>query len=397
MNQIDLQDLRFGEGAHLLVKRALAGIAVGEEIVVRGQAPDLEVHLEAWARSEGHRVRASGESRSLYLQRGAAESGRWQGAERAGDADPRKPEGVVEKPPRRWGLAARGATVEAGAPEFSFQLAEKSQVWAEEAVRLYAQAVAAQWDPNTAVPWDAEFELQQEVEDAVVQLMTYLIENEAAALIVPSRFIAQLHPHFREVMQLLAVQAADEARHVEVFTRRALLKRDRLGLSTVGGQASLKTLVDEPDFAIASFLLSVMGEGTFLTLLRFLERHAPEPVTRAITRLAANDEARHVAFGVAHLRESVKSDPALLDKLAHSVHRRHDALRHTAGLNQEVLDALTLLAAGAWDHDALREGSRRVTQLIHDMDIGRRTQLCRIGFEENQAGALSGLHTRNFM
>ena len=85
MNQIDLQDLRFGEGAHLLVKRALAGIAVGEEIVVRGQAPDFEVHLEAWARSEGHRVRASGESRSFYLQRGAAESGRWQGAERAGD------------------------------------------------------------------------------------------------------------------------------------------------------------------------------------------------------------------------------------------------------------------------------------------------------------------------
>jgi hypothetical protein len=47
VNQIDLRDLRFGEGAHLLVKRALAGIAVGEEIVVRGQAPDLEVHLEA--------------------------------------------------------------------------------------------------------------------------------------------------------------------------------------------------------------------------------------------------------------------------------------------------------------------------------------------------------------
>jgi hypothetical protein len=106
-----------------------------------------------------------------------------------------------------------------------------------------------------------------------------------------------------------------------------------------------------------------MGEGTFLTLLRFLEHHAPEPVTRAITRLAANDEARHVAFGVAHLRESVKSDPALLDKLAHSVHRRHDALRHTARLNQEVLDALTLLAAGAWDHDALREGNRRVRNL----------------------------------
>ena len=94
--------------------------------------------------------------------------------------------------------------------------------------------------------------------------MTYLIENENAALLVPARFLGQVHPHFREVMQLLAIQVADEARHVEVFTRRALLKRRRMGLSTVGGQASLKTLFDEPDFALASFLLSVLGEGTFL-------------------------------------------------------------------------------------------------------------------------------------
>jgi hypothetical protein len=34
-----------------------------------------------------------------------------------------------------------------------------------------------------------------------------------------------------------------------------------------------------------------MGEGTFLTLLKFLEEHAPE--------LAHRDEARHVAFGMA--------------------------------------------------------------------------------------------------
>src|SRR6185369_605713 len=137
-----------------------------------------------------------------------------------------------------------------------------------------------------AVPWKTPFELDDDVEDAVVQIMTYLIENETAALIIPSRFIAQMHPHFREVMQVLAVQAADEARHMEVFTRRALLKRANLGLSTVGGQTSLKTLLDEPDFAIASFLLSVLGEGTFLSLLRFLEQYAPDPITMAVTRLA---------------------------------------------------------------------------------------------------------------
>ena len=397
MIELDLGQLRFDEGAHLLIKRSLNSAEPGEDVLVHGDGRDLELQLEVWARSAGHKTWRDGDSGGLYLRRGAAFSGRWQGAEQAGHPDPDVPGGVTERPPQRWGLAARGATVEAGTPDFSFSLAVKRQVWADEAARLYASAVASQWDPNAAVPWDESFDLPDEVEEAVVQLMTYLIENETAALVVPSRFVAQLHPHFREVMQLLAIQAADEARHVEVFTRRALLKRERLGLSTIGGQASLKTLVDEPDFAVASFLLSAMGESTFLVLLRFLERHAPDPVTRTVTRLAANDEARHVAFAVAHLRESARHDPMLLDRLAQSLHRRHDALRHTAGLNQEVHDALVLMASGSWEHEDLREGNRLVSQLLLDMDAGRRRQLTRLGFDEEQAAALSGLHTRNFM
>ncbi len=254
-----------------------------------------------------------------------------------GDGDE---DSVAEHPPRSWGLAARGATIEAGTPEFDFQLADKVEVWSDDAARIYQQAVAAQWDPETAIPWNAPFDLADDLEDAVVQVMTYLIENETAALIVPSRFIAQLHPHFREVMQVLAVQAADEARHIEVFTRRARLKRSQLGLSTIGGQTSLKTLVDEPEFAIASFLLSVLGEGTFLSLLWFIERYAPDPVTAAVARLAAQDEARHVAFGLAHLSQHLTREPEFRPRLADAVRRRHDALRHTAGLNDEVFDAL---------------------------------------------------------
>ena len=270
-------------------------------------------------------------------------------------------------------------------------------VWADDVTRLYAQAVSSQWDPNTAVPWDAAFDLPADIENAVVQVMTYLIENETAALIVPSRFIAQLHPHFREVMQLLAVQAADEARHIEVFTRRALLKGTTLGLSTAGGQASLKTLLDEPDFAIASFLLSVLGEGTFLSLLRFLEVWAPDPVTAAVVRLAAQDEARHVAFGIAHLSTHIRKEPQLRERLAEAVHRRHESLRHTAGLNAEVFDSLLLLAAGSWDAVDIRNGHRRVLQLVHDMNEGRTLRMLRLGFTEGEAASLAGLHTRNFM
>lgn len=103
--------------------------------------------------------------------------------------------------------------VEAGSPEFHFALSDKVKVWSEDASRICAPAAASQWDPATAIPWDTPFELPGGVEDAIVQLMTYLVENETAALIVPSRFVAQLPPHFREVMQVLAIQAADEARH----------------------------------------------------------------------------------------------------------------------------------------------------------------------------------------
>jgi hypothetical protein len=227
--------------------------------------------------------------------------------------------------------------------------------------------------------------------------MTYLIENEMAALIIPSHFIAQMHPHFREVMQVLAIQAADEARHIDIFTRRALLNRDRLGLSAVAGQVSLKTLIDEPNFAIASFLLSVLGEGSFLSLLWFINKYAPDPITEAVARLAAQDESRHVAFGLAHLRQHAKRDPGVRAQLAAAVRRRHDVLRHTAGLNAEVFDALLLLAAGSWNTDALRQGHQRVMDLTRDMDQGRKSRLLRLGFSEAEAAELSSLHTRNFM
>jgi len=378
---VELGDLGFDEGAHLLVKRALAS---APRVTVRGTSPTLAIDLPAWCRSQGHACEGSTVSRGDF--------DRARGAERAGGLDV-----VVDHAPARWGLAARGALVEAGAPELDLPLAHKSEIWADEAARLYAQAAAAQWDPDTAIPWSATIDHGDDIEDAIVQVMTYLIENETAALLVPARFLGRIHPHFREVMQLLAIQAADEARHIEVFTRRARLRRTELGLSTAGGQASLATLFDEPDFAIASFLLAVLGEGSFLSLLWFLREHAPDVCTREVARLAAQDEARHVAFGLAHLQRHVAEDPTLRSRLAAAIERRHTALAHTAGLNEEVFDALLLLAAGSWEPHALRAGHAKVVALQQDMDDGRRQRLARLGFTPEEAAALSSLHTRNFM
>lgn len=296
-----------------------------------------------------------------------------------------------------WGLAPRGALVEPGEPTPSFSLTDGRALWSERAHALYVQAAAGQWDPSRAIDWNASIEHGADVESAVVQVMTFLIENEEAALVVPARFLGQVHPHFREIQQVLALTVADEARHIEVFTRRAGMTGRPLALSSAGGRASLQTLLDEPDFATASFLLSVMGEGTFVSLLGFLERHAPDPLTRQIAHLTRQDEARHVAFSMGHLERHAKLEPDLRQRLARAVERRHDALRSTAGLNDEVFDALVLLAAGEAAPGAIGRGWAAVQTLQRDMDESRRARLNRLGFSSGESEALSSLHTRNFM
>jgi len=406
---INIEKLSFTSGAHLLIKRALRDLPAGARLGVRVSTPDFAAHLRGWCREQGHEY-VEGDDQLAWIARGAAAHGRWRQAERSGLADARENDAApVDAPPADWGFAARGAAIEAGGPAFHYALQTKEQVWAENVPKLYAQAVAAQWNPQTAINWDEPFAPgapgvpgapgaeDEEMERAVVQVMTYLIENENAALQVPARFIAQIHPHFREVLQLLAVQIADEARHVEVFTRRATLRGGELGLSTVSGRQSLKTLLDEPDFALASFLLSVLGEGTFLNLLWFLERHAPDPLTRRIALLVAQDEARHVAFGVGHLQYQLATDPALRERLALAVTRRHEALAQTSGLNEEVFDALILMAAGSWRPEDIAAGYARAQTLKDEMRAGRKARLEKLGFSDAEAADLSALHTRNFM
>jgi hypothetical protein len=403
----DLADLGLDEGGHLLVARALARRAPGERLTVTGRHPALRVHLAAWCRAHGHRLADGDDSgpstadppaepapAALVVVKGSAGDRRWLSAARAGEAAG-PPEARADQ---TWGLAARGALVEAGGPPIGAQWSQREHVWADIAPRLYAAAAASQWDPATAVEWEAPLgAVPEEIERAVVQIMTYLVENEQAALIIPARLLSQLHPHFREVMQLLASQAADEARHVEVFSRRGMASGGPLGTSGAGGRASLQTLLGEPDFTTASFLLSVLGEGTFLDLLRFVHEHAPDPVTADVTRLALRDEARHVAFGVAHTAHLTRADPAYLGTLRLAVERRHAALADTAGLNAEVFDALVLLAAGSWRPAAIGRGWQAVQELRQRMDEGRRRRLAFVGFPDSEAAALSALHTRNFM
>jgi hypothetical protein len=140
-----------------------------------------------------------------------------------------------------------------------------------------------------------------------------------------------------------------------------------------------------------------MGEGTFVSLLSFLERHAPDPLSRRIAHLTRNDEARHVAFSLAHLERHIQLEPRLRSRLARAVERRHHELQSSAGLNEEVFDALVLLAAGDATPAAIHTGWQHVQTLQRDMAEAREARLTRLGFTSMEAETLSSLHTRNFM
>src|SRR5262245_4246112 len=105
LTTIDLEDLGFDRGAHLLVERALSVVPVGGRVEAVGLDPHLGVHLAAWVRSKGHALDGA------TIIRGDASDKRWRDAIRAGSAN--QPAGHAEP---TWGLAARGAVIESGGP-----------------------------------------------------------------------------------------------------------------------------------------------------------------------------------------------------------------------------------------------------------------------------------------
>ena len=151
------------------------------------------------------------------------------------------------------------------------------------------------------------------------------------------------------------------------------------------------------DFLEASFLLSVLGEGTFLDLLRFVEEHAPDEPTAEIARRTRADESRHVHFGMLHVRHALSVDAGLYGRLEAAVRRRAATLSGVGGMPAPLADALTILAARGTDPSSVARGHEALRGLLDTMHEARQKRLLHAGFSPAQAETLSSLHTPNFM
>jgi TusA-related sulfurtransferase len=407
---VDCGELPFGGGMLALVRPALDLLEPGGVLAVLTSTRSNADDLGTWCKVEHHTLieveqQAEGVSRilirkgSLGEPRGQLEDGMNLAPQSGGisAADMLKAVPFGESADPATGFAPRGARVEPGGPSYPFKVNDLAHAAPPDVAQLYDQAVAAQWSASEDIAWDRIKPLPRPLQRALGQTFTFLAENELSALYVPSRFIPRIHPHYVEVGQFLATQLMDEARHIDVFLKRARVGGGGLGISHATTSASLHSLLMLEDFTEAAFLLSVLGEGTFIDLLRYIENHAPDEVTADIVRRARADETRHVHFGMSHVRHTLKHDPTMYQRLEAAVRKRSANLAGAGGVPYAVQDALTILAAGGTNPAAVAKGHAAFRDLLDEMHDNRVKRLRTAGFSDEQASTLSDLHTPNFM
>lgn len=206
---------------------------------------------------------------------------------------------------RPRGAAAREDAYRIG----GYEIRSKKDIWLENAAALYEEALQRQWSSATDIPWETIKELPDDVEQAQCQLCTFLTEVEFVAADVPARWIATTTPDYFEPRMALLAQIMDESRHLDVFRKRAFANGGGLMQRTGAASGVVGSIDMSRDFTEMSSRLHVAGEGAVLSIFRMGELMAYNEAEKRIYRLCAQDEARHVAFGVMHLRYLSETAP----------------------------------------------------------------------------------------
>jgi hypothetical protein len=210
------------------------------------------------------------------------------------------------------GAAPRGAAydVEMQA-DLEPELNRKSDVWAYKVASFTEEAMSRQWDATTDVPWSDldRYERPDEIEIAFAQLCTFFTEVEMIATDLPAKWVWRMNNQFQEVKHFIATQAMDEARHAEVFRKRALAGGVGLMQALPQAEHSLKAILDCDSYSDASAFMHLLAEGNVLTMFRFSEFISPTPVDKRMFQLVMQDEARHVSYGMQHLRWIIDNTP----------------------------------------------------------------------------------------
>ena len=120
--------------------------------------------------------------------------------------------------------------------------------------------------------------------------------GEQGALIAAARLVETL-PHI-ETKFCAASQAADEARHVEVFSRYTRERIEHPYPAPKPMTMFLQHVLQQGEWDMTALGLHIVLEPIALAVFRLAKTIFRDEVLKQIIRLVARDEARHVAFGL---------------------------------------------------------------------------------------------------
>jgi len=251
---------------------------------------------------------------------------------------------VPDHAPRRT-MAPRGSDVDPDVPDLGYTINDKAEVWSDNVLDLYEEAVSRQWSATRDIPWSELPDLDPDLEHAMCQLATVLSEVEMVAADFPAKWLWRINHDFVEAKMFLCTQVMDEARHTEVFRKRALANGGGLGRSSAVVERFLQLILDAESYDEGSALMHLLGEGIVLSLFRAGEFLSPSPVEKKIFRLCMQDEARHVAYGTMHLRYRLDRDPSMAEDF-HAYLDKGEEIIAMIFATPEIVEPTAILAAG---------------------------------------------------
>jgi len=297
--------------------------------------------------------------------------------------------GYGEQPVRAdWlNFAPRGSVRERYRAEMpvvdEYTVVDRDELWAENVLTLYEEAKARQWNATRDIPWSELKALPADLEKATCQLCTFLTEVEFVAGDFPAKWMYRIPQDFLEVKSFLTTQMMDEARHQEVFRKRAIAGGGLLHASP-GFEWALAAILQAPTHTMGTFLLNLLGEGLVLSIFRSGEMIAKTHVDKEIFRRCLQDEARHVSYGVMELKAYLESHPDREKALA-EMHRFADVGEQvilTAFTEAALVEPVAILLGGSLAK--IDQGMEGMSHLW-SMFIEEYLQRCaRAGFERKE-------------
>jgi hypothetical protein len=260
--------------------------------------------------------------------------------------------GQIPADSRNQTMRPRGAAPRDGVPHTGYYIRDAGSIWSQNATLLYEEAVTRQWSSATDIPWHQLEPLDDEIERAMCQLCTFLTEVEFIAGDTPAQWLPRISNDHFETKLFLTTQIMDEARHLDVFRKRALANGG--GLMKSSPSTNLRTIINARDFTEMSSIMHVQAEGFVQSMFRMGELVASNDVEKRIFRLCAQDESRHLGFGVMHLKYVLETEPERREEIHSYFDTAERTDPHHGTFGQTVAEALIILL-GKGDKD---EGSR---------------------------------------